>query len=287
MSPPIYYTAKGLLLHLMDRTGAPSQPHHLLAKTNLEGNTDEIAPAAFAFLQETLHNLCKGPSDHVTGIKLLIPTKECYVSRSDATESHLRGCILVDKVESFVEPLQRIETTILVVRSHSLIDVKEQLAQLESDFVDRLSYGWLLERPLPRRRLAFVQGLADAEGSIGLWRSALALGISLVIFDAEGHWMQDSAWSDIREALVPLDIAPDPMSDSQLPAVARAAEVLGFTTNPSKAYDIAGDKYTTRKLEPSASESFQCTSVDQLHAHLHDAQLQPSRYPLIVKPCTG
>ncbi|KAI1186305.1 hypothetical protein F5B17DRAFT_404327 [Nemania serpens] len=288
---------------------------------------EEIAPAAYASLHETLHDLCKGPPDRVAGIKLLIPTKDCYVSRSDAIESRLRGCILVDKVKSFVEPLQHIKAATqtvdtddifafysealggATVRSRSPTEVKEQLAQLESEFVNRLSYGWLLDRPLPRRRLAFVQGRADAEGSIEMWRSAVSLGISLVIFDAEGHWMQDPASSGLREAFVPVDITPDSslperliqamkgygkpfdgimtVSDARLPAVARVAEALGFTTNPSEAYDIAGDKYLTRKLEPSASESFQCTSVEQLHTRLQDFQLPPLKYPLIVKPCTG
>lgn len=58
------------------------------------------------------------------------------------------------------------------------------------------------------------------------------------------------------------------VSDARLPAVARAAAQLGYATNPAYAYDIAGDKYLTRKLEPSASESFHFADVGQVHDRL-------------------
>ncbi|KAI1108970.1 hypothetical protein F5Y14DRAFT_458810 [Nemania sp. NC0429] len=295
MSSPIYNTAQGLLLRLTDETVAfecqylrnPASLSHGMSIDVLETPepqrvADEIAPAAFSFLKEALHDLCKGPPDYVTGIKLLLPAKDSYASHSNAIESRLRGCILVDKVKSFIEPLQHIQAAtqradshdILVlcgealggatVRSRNPSEIKEQLAQLESEFVNRLSYGWLLDRPLLRRRLAFVQGRADAEGSIEMWRSA----------------------SDLREAFVPVDIAPDPSLHERL---IEAIKGYGkpFDGIMTRGHDIAGDKYLTRKLEPSASESFQCTTVDQLHARLRDSQLPPVKYPLIVKPCTG
>lgn len=250
-----------------------------------------------------------------------------YVSRSDAIETRLVGCILVDKAKSFVEPLQPIKSAAGILdagnfaalcigsiggvqlRAHTLDEAQLQLAQLEAQFVNRLSYGWLSPRPISRKRLAFIQGRDDPESSIELWRSAKALGITIVVFEAEGHWFQDPKWSHLREAFVPTDITPDEglptriveavrgygkpfdgimtVSDTRLPAVARAAALLGYATNPADAYDIAGDKYLTRKLEPSASESFHCTDVSQAHDRLNDSSLPPLRYPLIVKPCTG
>ncbi|KAM3086334.1 hypothetical protein ACMFMF_000285 [Clarireedia jacksonii] len=124
-----------------------------------------------------------------------------------------------------------------------------------------------------------------------------------------GSSCNNSKCSDYREAFVPTDITPDEnlperlvsairsygkpfhgtmtASDSRLAAVARAAAQLGFPTNPAEAYDIAGDKFLTRQLEPSISESFECTSVEQVHKRIADTSTQPLRFPLMVKPCTG
>lgn len=50
---------------------------------------------------------------------------------------------------------------------------------------------------------------------------------------------------------------------------------------------VAGDKFLTRKLESSISESFECTTVEQVRSRIADAALQPLRFPLLVKPCIG
>lgn len=77
-------------------------------------------------------------------------------------------------------------------------------------------------------------------------------------------YREGPVWSSLREAFVPVNISPGPslherliqaiegygkrfdgimtVSDARLPAVAHDAEALGFTTNTSKAYDIAGDE---------------------------------------------
>lgn len=285
------------------------------------------SPSVLDFLTSALGCLPENHPEDVAAVKLLVPTVDMYVSRSDAIEMRMKDCVLVEQARSFVEPLQHIKAAThsievndfaaicagsiggVQLRSYDPGETWLQLGNLEEQFVNRLSYGWLSSRPLARKRLAFIQGRADAEGSIEMWRSAKALGIALVVFDAQGHWLQDPKWSDLREAFVPMDITPDQelparivqavrsygkpfhgimtVSDARLSAAARAAQQMSFATNPADAYDIAGDKYLTRKLEPSASESFQCTDVGQAHDRLKNASLPSLRYPLIVKPCTG
>jgi glutathione synthase/RimK-type ligase-like ATP-grasp enzyme len=287
----------------------------------------EKSPEVFAFITQALQTLVKASSDDCSAFKLLVPTVNGYISRRDTVTMRMKGCILVDEARSFTSPLQQVQAVPndlesadifdlcasavggVYVRAGDSKDARIQLQQLEAEFINRLSLDWISSSPLSFKRLAFVQGRADAESSIEMWEAARVLGITLVIFDAEEHWLQDSKWSDYREAFVPTDITPDEklperlisalrsygkpfhgimtVSDSRLAAVARAAEQLGFTTNPAEAYDIAGDKFLTRKLEPSISESFECTSVEQVHERIANAETQPLRFPLLVKPCTG
>lgn len=151
-----------------------------------------------------------------------------------------------------------------------------------------------------------MQGRADAPSSIRTWQTAATFGVSLVIFEVQGHWLQQNQWSYLYEAFVPTDTTPDDkrldrlvqairaygksfdgiitVSDSRLTAVAQAAQQLVLTTNSPEAYHIAGDKFLTRKLEPSATESFECSSVEQLRSRLSSERVPP-KFPLIVKPC--
>lgn len=287
----------------------------------------ERAPEVFAFFTDALLSLVGGDTDTCLEFKLLAPAVDGYISRSDALVMRMKGCILVDSARSFSSPLQYVQSISsslesvdiftlcysavggVCVRARKTKDAQIQLQELEAEFVNRLSFDWVSPAPLSVKRLAFVQGRPDAESSIEMWQAARALGIALVIFDSEGHWLQDSQWSEYREAFVPVDITPDEtlperlirsirsygksfhgistVSDAHLAAVARAAGELGLATNPADAYDIAGDKFLTRKLEPSISESFECATVEQVRSRIADVTLQPLRFPLIVKPCTG
>ncbi|PWY80210.1 hypothetical protein BO83DRAFT_396607 [Aspergillus eucalypticola CBS 122712] len=74
------------------------------------------------------------------------------------------------------------------------------------------------------------------------------------------------------------------VSDSRLIGVARACEVLGYTTSPSSAYVLAGDKYQTRMMEPDTHGAFRVFGTDELEKVLRSTEVT---YPLIVKPCLG
>jgi len=70
------------------------------------------------------------------------------------------------------------------------------MASLEADVTARLSFPWITDSPLPRKRLAMVEGRpnpAISTASLGIYRAAYALGVDLVILDRDGHWVQDPA----------------------------------------------------------------------------------------------
>jgi biotin carboxylase len=282
-----------------------------------------VANAATGFLNEVLARFASRQDKEALGVKLLVPTIAGYAARSDVFERRFEGCSLVQRAQGFVKALQTVtpasgveDIDQLLPHAVGAVVLREQspellegcLAHLDLEFENRMSLPWIMPQPLQRKRLAFVQGRADPASSMRMWETASALGVSLVIFEAQGHWLQQEQWAHLYEAFVPMDISPDSqlhdrlaeavraygkpidgimtVSDSRLPAVARAARLLGLTTNSSEAYVIAGDKFLTRKLEPSAAESFECSSVEQLRQHLSSGG-NPPKYPLIVKPCTG
>ena len=64
----------------------------------------------------------------------------------------------------------------------------------------------MLPEAVPRRRVARVQGREDIESSRQAYEAAWALGISLVMIDQVGHWLQDDNWpyAHLREAFIPI-----------------------------------------------------------------------------------
>lgn len=170
------------------------------------------APKVYTFLIEALLEALLGLADkgahaNCVAFKLLIPTVDGYISRNDVIAMRLTGSVLVEDARDFCEPLQHIQSGVndirlvdiftrcsravggVRLRSHNSKDVQNHLVELNAAFVDRLSFTWISVTPLTVKRLAFIQGRSDTESSIEMWQAARALGIALVIFDAEGYWL--------------------------------------------------------------------------------------------------
>lgn len=191
-------------------------------------------------------------------------------------------------------------------------DATELARHLDDALQFRLSVPFLLSYTPPRRRVFWVQGRTNIESSIQFYQAAYALGITIVVVDAPGHWLEDPAGphAHYREAFIPMSIDGDgalvqrivdavkayphpvdgivSISDVRLPHVAKACEILGLPTESPEAYRIAGDKGETRKLEMGGSEgeSFVLHAAEELDSVLEkrSGELQ---FPLVVKPCTG
>lgn len=273
-----------------------------------------------------------------TILRLLFPQTAGTPARSDFLDYRLNGCEVARQVRSFLEPLSRL--TAVAVDEAAGIDTRERFLQLigraiggivaqssnpgegleslsrrlDDELEMRLSVPWLIQDPLERRRVFWVQGRANIDASRQFYQAARALGISLVVLDEPGHWMEDDAGphAHLREAFIPMSVDGDEgltqrivdavrayphrvdgivsISDVRLPLVARACEILGLPTSPAAAYRVAGDKGATRRLEDAAAnggeESFVLATADDLDAVLAGRKT-PLTFPLIVKPCTG
>ncbi|QDS72600.1 hypothetical protein FKW77_001470 [Venturia effusa] len=287
------------------RLNASDSPHHAFLADGLERALRSSAPPTIS--------------------RFIFPAQDGYVTRNDFLEQRLECCELVTRSESFVVPLQAI-TSIepCQVTECNLADILTKsiggivaysndpalvLTGLNEQMRNRLSFPCIVPGPLQQKRVAWVQGRENIDVSRRAYQAARALGITLVIMDNEGHWLQDEAWSYLREAFVPLDIEIDnglaqrivdavhayphridgivTISDFRLPAIAKACEILGLPTSPYEAYAIAKDKAKTRMLEPDAHESFTVSSVKDLQSSLVIRSSSSLQYPLIVKPCHG
>ncbi|MCJ1250449.1 hypothetical protein MMC30_007677 [Trapelia coarctata] len=262
--------------------------------------------------------------------KFVLPDADGYVVRSDFIERRLDGCGYVSKAAGFLSPLQRVKsaftTTPKSLDFPSLIssavgavlvqNLREEsidatLRTIETELNNRLSFSWLLPDPIPRKRLAWVEGRRDVEVSRRMYEAAWALGITLVMLDNPSHWLQDDngAYAYFREAFVPVNITADEgfvervvnairsyaqpidgimtVSDARVMGVAKACEILGLPTSPSAAYTLAADKYKTRMMEPTNDQAFQVSSISELRERLNSGNHMPLSYPRIVKPCFG
>jgi biotin carboxylase len=272
-----------------------------------------------------------------TVLRLVFSQEAGTLVRSDFLSYRLHGCEVVHAVRDFLEPLSTVapiltEKAVGINTSDDFLQLvrsaigaviaqhngeKEGLqtlySRLDTEFEMRLSFPWVVQQPLAHRRVFWVQGRANIEASRQFYQAAKALGITLVVLDEPGHWLEDDCGrhAHFREAFIPTNIDADEgltqrivdavkayphrvdgivsISDVRLPFIARACEILGLPTSSSAAYTIAGDKGLTRRLESRDldDESFVLKTTDELGRVLAARKDRPIQFPLIVKPCTG
>ncbi|SPO04649.1 uncharacterized protein DNG_07334 [Cephalotrichum gorgonifer] len=290
-----------------------------------------------ALLEDVLVASNRKDGRHAVILRLVFSREPGTVVRSDFLKYRLDGCQGVSLAISFLKPLSSVPQVTsdraknihtshgflelirsgvggVVAHSPATGDGTESLRRhLDDEFMKRLSFTWVLNQPLTRSRIFWVQGRANIEASQQFYEAAVALGLTLVVLDEPGHWLQDDSgpYAHYREAFIPISIDGDDgltdriveavrsyphkvdgiisISDVRLPLVARACEILGLPTSSSIAYDRAGDKGATRGLESAAAggeEGFVLETSDELDAVLKEKR-ERLRYPLIVKPCTG
>ncbi|KAK2593174.1 hypothetical protein QQS21_009103 [Conoideocrella luteorostrata] len=304
---------------------------------SLSDNKSPIWPEAsqteaFRFVQDAIKKNVDGYGSCITAVKLLLPAVNGYVVRNDIVQRRFLTCQLAEKVIDFTTPGRHIQafiyhrefvfqnaldTAIGAIHLKRLPGVDRGLVEcamnsLEADIKARLSFPWIVGKPLPRKRLALVDGKSYPDVStapLGIYRAAKALGVELVVLDYEGHWAQDPTAGQWRDEFIACDLTlgkdlPDRIvdslswskgpihsittySDKLLPATARAAEMMGLFTSPPEAMDICHDKRRTREFAPSAcAQILSVKGVQDLQEQLASL-ISPLKYPLIVKPITG
>jgi biotin carboxylase len=287
---------------------------------------------AFHSVRDVIKKSLNGCGASITAVKLLLPAVSGYIVRSDIIERRFLTCQLAEKVACFTVSRQHVQAFeynknfavhhalnaavgAIYLKTLPVVDrgiVERAMASLEADVKARLSFSWIVDKPLPRKRLALVDGKPYPDVStapLGIYRAAKSLGIDLVVIDREGHWTGGAAGDEWRDEFIACDLTLDPglpdrivtalsrskgpihhittYSDKLLPATAKAAEKVGLFTSPAAAMDICHDKRRTREFAPSAGfQILPVTGVENMKRQLA-SMASPLKYPLIVKPITG
>ncbi|KAF2241166.1 hypothetical protein BU26DRAFT_586322 [Trematosphaeria pertusa] len=187
---------------------------------------------------------------------------------------------------------------------------------LQDDLTARLSFNWLLPNRPVARRVAVVSGrpFPDRKRQMysaqGFFAAAHALGISLVVVDNVGHWLENSAYQSLRDEFVPMDMDINRLADlpqrlvaalkdkhldgivtfwdAYVIQTAEAAELLGLPTESSVALRQAHLKHEMRELVSQPNiQAVTIDSVERLDDPSMAETLRSLRYPLVVKPCRG
>ncbi|OAL57333.1 glutathione synthetase ATP-binding domain-like protein [Pyrenochaeta sp. DS3sAY3a] len=298
----------------------------------INGDTGSKHESAIKTIRSFLYSAAKSCLEEakVVSLALCVPRYSGFVSRADIIERRFEGCRLVDLTANFVgfnhyvESTQKQELLPLCDSSLAAFKLSDSTSRhnwqilctvVREEFSNRLNFDLISPSPVACKRLIWVEGRGGIEVSRRIYEGAKALGISIVLVDNPGHWLQDDngPLAHLREDFIPMNIAVDEgftdrlietvqnysrkigvdgimtISDARLYGVAKACEVLGFPSSPSSAYILAGDKYKTRSLEPNGSNSFLINNIEELKEKtaLTGQSNTSLQYPLIVKPCFG
>ncbi|KAJ5616420.1 hypothetical protein N7537_001534 [Penicillium hordei] len=263
-------------------------------------------------------------------LKLVMTGTEGFVLQSDFLGQRFVDCEHVERITHFLEPGQRVEAPVLpyvkeggllsflpslvggiVATGQDLHAVEKILRDLEDESRDRLSFSWLSSSPVTRMRLGVVEGGFSYMFRAASFHAAKTLGISLVILDKPGHWLQSPEFANLWDKFIPIDLTvnetlPDRIvhairqskesidglvtfSDSYLVPTAKAAQLLALPTSaPAVAFAASSNKYQTRQVasDLNADSKFAAISVSstaELRVQL-DMQMSLISFPLIVKP---
>ncbi|KAI7763816.1 hypothetical protein LZL87_012714 [Fusarium oxysporum] len=186
---------------------------------------------------------------------------------------------------------------------------------LEQEIHERLSFHWVLPNKPRASAVAVVGGrpLFDSTtggyGSEGPFDAARALGVSVIVLDRPGHFMEGPKYRHLRDDFIAVDMTSDDdlsqrlaaavegckidgiitFSDEYVIATAKAADILNLETEPVESIITAHYKDATRKvLNTPNLQSLRLESV----ADLDDSDelsktLDSLKYPLVIKPCRG
>ena len=279
------------------------------------------------FMLNCIDTATRGHRKTSSAIKLVIMiARNGFAASANLLQLRMADHPYICNTADFVTPGQRLPTNFLLKYPQDLLEVLEDsiggvlvtscddqsisnaLDEVEYDLASRIPMHWVLDKPSVKTRLALVEGRPNRTVGDWVFKAANDLGISLVVLDREGHWLQDAQSYGLREDFLAIDSAIDeglPMriiealqslgkpidgittfSDHYLVVVAKVAELLNLPTSPPAAFEKSRDKYESRMLAADKSQVLRADTVSELRKVI-EKQPNSLEYPLIVKPTGG
>lgn len=291
-------------------------------------------PKAGAFVEKAVRRNMDACQTTYTAFKLLLPAEEGYAIRNDTVQRRFLTCELADEVGDFASPRQPIHPftpddhqdgfpgvlhaaigAILLkpLPGLHLPLVESALSVLEDEVTARLSFPWIASAPLPKLRIAVIEGrrnpvVAEAAGT-GMYRAARALGIDLVILERDVAWARSYA---VESGGCDEFLACDMSLDEGL--ADRVVDALSKSRGPIDGLTTFNDYYVVKAVEAAKKLGLPCTNSVEALERCHDkgkmrdaimadktlsvsgvadlkAQLtklsSPLEYPVVIKPVVG
>ena len=292
---------------------------------------EERTSKALLFIQDAVRNNIQQYGFTIIAIKLLLPAVDGRVVRDDIIQRRFLNHPLAEKVADFASlqrPIRKFDPQAEDIFPRALSNavgavllkglpgpdrqlVEAGMSALEDDVTARLSFQWITDSPMPRKRLAIVGGRPHPVASAaaeGLLRAASALGIRLVILDQEGHWLQDPGNEHLRDEFLVCNLHLDEQlsgrivnvlsktttsvdgimtfSDEYLTATAVAAKILGLWTSSPETVEVCVNKRRTRELITPHIPHLCTTGAVDLKEKIESSP-RALEYPIIIKPTVG
>ncbi|RSL58229.1 hypothetical protein CEP54_007883 [Fusarium duplospermum] len=154
-------------------------------------------------------------------VLLAVPTTAGFFLRSNCFQERFVGCkdfgILIDR-SAFGKPAQPVAETSLgqLLDGSVLVFLRsKQQASLcyEATLIEevdaRINFQWLLKDQPHQKTLALVDGHLNLESYLGLYNSAKALGVKVVLLDRKDHWITDPSFRHLYDDYIAIDMTPD------------------------------------------------------------------------------
>ncbi|KAH8805420.1 hypothetical protein F5884DRAFT_736462 [Xylogone sp. PMI_703] len=319
-----YFRSLDLLLNILPASAHDGSVEEYLKIPNATGTA--------------LETLVRGTYGAIQGLankaeiatKVILAPRDGYLCRSDILDMRMRHSPYVDAVISFstwdrhllgFSTYHQSTLLALLLSAAGALLVKQQqsshhetLKLLQKDLEMRLSFDWVLPTKPTARRVAVVGGryMYDATDNMasvrGYYEAAHALGISVIVLDELGHWLESEEYSHLYDEFIAVDMSnmtklPHKVAealrgididgivtfvDNYVIATAEAAEILGLPTEPAQAVLQAHYKHDMRKLVSQTNiQAVRIDTVAQLHDSAFAEKFHSLKYPLVVKPCRG
>lgn len=321
-----YFHCIDLLLSIVPTSYAGIRPQD----SKNEGSIPFATGTYLENIIRTCYAIREQTAEGEIAIKVILVPRPGFLCRSDILKLRMRHSEFIDSVipsstpgdhfapvaayggASLLEILPSSPGALLARQSsQSYLKILDLLGK---DLRVRLSFDWVLPTKPDTRRAAIVGGrpMFDMKrgsyGAAGPFEAAQALGLSVIVLDQRGHWLEGEPYSYLRDEFIAIDVTNDAelpsiiaeavkgrdidcvitFSDEFVIATAEAAEILNLPTEPIQAILHAHYKDKTRTLVENPNiQVLRLDSVEQLNDPSLTERLRKLHYPLVVKPCRG
>lgn len=293
------------------------------------GPTSTATGTALEQLAHALYTNQTSIDPSEVAVKVLLVPRSGYLCRNDILKLRMHHCACVESVFQFSPPdgyfhsiTDQDESSLLALfssapgaflASRSSATYAEALDLIEEELTVRFAFDWVLSAKPSIRRLALIGGRPQFDmqrwsfGHQGTFEAASALGISVIVVDRPGHWLQAEEYSYLRDEFISVDVTEDAglpsriagvlngqnvhgivtLSDEFVIATAKAAEILGLPTEPVQSILNSHHKHETRKILGGNMQTLRLDNAEELQSPSVIEAISKMGYPLIVKPCRG